>query len=214
MSSKIPRSLHLHPENKKNHKPEPKDTETAKMATKSDAGLKPKKENIQRKNIAPKVVKGVSVRYNQADLKEQNQHLTAFNEELQKDLAETQQRVRDLELRFSDLEKENAEVKKNLTDCHVLLVSAKIDPGEKVGEAAQENEDQRKKVMSVSTDLLNELIAFSNTASQQRVRLEEIQAAMTDLTHTRELMMQERESFSLEAAELEKDLREAEALLL
>ena len=41
-----------------------------------------------------------------------------------------QQRVTDLELQFNDLEKENAEVQKNLKDCLVLLVAAKIDPGE------------------------------------------------------------------------------------
>lgn len=37
---------------------------------------------------------------------------------------------------------------------------------------------------------------------------------MTDLTKARELMLQERENFSLEAAEMEKALSEAEALLL
>lgn len=37
---------------------------------------------------------------------------------------------------------------------------------------------------------------------------------MTNLSKARERMTQERESFSLEAAELEKSLREAEALLL
>lgn len=44
--------------------------------------------------------------------------------------------------------------------------------------------------------------------------LQEIQATMTDLSQARERMMQERESFSVEAAELEKALREAESLLL
>ncbi|KAM7395106.1 hypothetical protein PAMA_006722 [Pampus argenteus] len=86
--------------------------------------------------------------------------------------------------------------------------------GERVGEAAQQNEDQRKEVMSVSEDLLNELKAFGDTASQQRSRLEEIQKTMTDLTKARERMLQERENFSLEAAEMEKALNEAEALLL
>ncbi|XP_026197704.1 small kinetochore-associated protein isoform X2 [Anabas testudineus] len=203
------------------HKPESKDTATASAtantATKSDGILKAQKENIQRKNVAPKVHKGISTRYGQqAELKEQNQHLMATNEELQKNLTDSQQRVAELELQLSDLEKENAEVQKNLRDCHVLLVTAEIDPvlGERVGEAAQQNEDQRKEAMTVSSDLLNELITFSNTASQQRVRLEEIQATMTDLSQARERMMQERESFSVEAAELEKALREAESLLL
>lgn len=37
---------------------------------------------------------------------------------------------------------------------------------------------------------------------------------MTDLTKAREHMMQEREDFSLQAAEMEKALKEAEALLV
>ncbi|KAM7367657.1 hypothetical protein PAMP_013942 [Pampus punctatissimus] len=180
---------------------------TVNAVQRSDGVLKPQKENVLR----------VSTRYEQqAELKEQNQNLMAAKEELQKNLTETQQRVADLELQFNNLEKENAEVQKNLKDCHVLLVASKIDPvlGERVGEAAQQNEDQRKEVMSVSADLLNELKAFGDTASQQRSRLEEIQKTVTDLTKARELMLQERENFSLEAAEMEKALNEAEALLL
>ncbi|XP_042359674.1 girdin-like [Plectropomus leopardus] len=222
MSSKIPRGMQLPAETKKTgHKLESRDTATVPTTVnatqKSDGILKPQKENMQRKNVAPKVHKGVSTRYGQqAELKGQNQHLMATNEELQKNLTETQQRVAELKLQFSDLEKENAEVKKNLRDCHVLLVSAKIDPvlGEKVGKAARENEDERKEVMSVSTNLLNELKTFGETASQQRARLEEIQTTMTDLAKAREHMMQEREDFSLEAAEMQKALEEADALLL
>lgn len=44
-------------------------------------------------------------------------------------LVTLQQKVAELELQFSGLEKENAEVRKNLKDCHVLLVAANIDPG-------------------------------------------------------------------------------------
>nr|XP_033504982.1 small kinetochore-associated protein [Epinephelus lanceolatus] len=222
MSSKIPRGVQLPAETKKmGHKLESRDTAavhpTANTAQKSDGILKPQKENMQRKNVAPKVHKGVSTRYGQqAELKEQNQHLMATNEELQRNLTETQQRVAEMELQFSDLEKENAEVKKDLKNCHMLLVSAKVDPvlGEKVGEAAQQNEDQRREVMSVSTDLLNQLKAFGDTASQQRAQLEEIQTMITELAKAREHMMQERKDFSLEAAEMEQALKEAEALLL
>nr|XP_046228306.1 small kinetochore-associated protein [Scatophagus argus] len=220
MFSKIPRGVQVPAETKKTgHKPEPKDTAavTANAAQKSDGVLKCQKENLPRKNAAPKVHKGVSTRYGQqVELKEQNQHLLATNEELQKNLTDTQQRVAELELQFSDLEKENVGLQKNLKDCHVLLVAAKIDPvlGERVGEAAQQNEDQRKEVMSVSTDLLHELKAFGDIASQQRARLEEIQTTMTELAKAREHMIQEREDFSLEAAEMEKALQEAEALLL
>ncbi|XP_051816893.1 small kinetochore-associated protein isoform X5 [Acanthochromis polyacanthus] len=216
--SQIPRALHLPAETKNTgHRHEPKDKATVSTAAntvqKSYGILKPQKENIARKNVAPKVYKGYG---QQAELKEQCQHLMVANEELQKNLSETQQRVAELELQFSDLEKENAEVQKHLKDCHVLLVSAKMDPvlGERVGDAAQKNEDQRKDVMSISSDLLSELKAFGDIASQQRVQLEEIQTTMTDLTEVREHMMQEREDFSLQAAEMEKALKEAEALLV
>lgn len=43
---------------------------------------------------------------------------------------------------------------------------------------------------------------------------QEIHATMTDISKARECMVKERECFSLEAVELEKSLREAEALLL
>ncbi|XP_047429063.1 small kinetochore-associated protein [Mugil cephalus] len=215
MATKIPRET-----KRTGHKLESKDTVAATQAAnagpKSDGVLKPTKENITRKIVAPKVHKGVSTRYGQqAELREQNQHLMVVNEELQKNLSETQQRVAELELQFSDLEKENADVQRNLKDCHVLLVSAKIDPvlGERVGDAARQNEEQRKEVMSVSTDLLNELKAFGDVASQQRARLEDIQMTMTDLIKAREHVAQERETFSLQAAEMEKALEEAEALL-
>ncbi|TKS76371.1 hypothetical protein D9C73_009467 [Collichthys lucidus] len=145
--------LHLPAETKKaGHK------DTASAAQKSDGVLKSQKDNVPRQNVAPKVHKGVSTRYGQqAELKEQNQHLMATNEELQKNLIDTQ---------------------------------------------------------SLSTDLLHELKAFGDIASQQRARLDEIQTTMTDLTKAREHMMQERENFSLEAAEMEKALKDAEALLL
>ncbi|AWP20302.1 putative girdin-like isoform 2 [Scophthalmus maximus] len=217
MSSKIPRGLHLPAETKKTgHKFESKDAAAASAtAQRSDVVLKSQKENVPRKNIAPKGHKGVSTRYGQqAELKEQNQQLMTVNEELQKNLTETQQRMAELEMQFGDLEKENAEVQKNLKDCHVLLVAAKMDPGGRVGEAAQQNEDQRNEAMSVSADLLNELRTFGDTATQQRTQLEEIQKTMTDLAKAREHMLQERQNFSLEAAEMERALTEAEALLL
>ncbi|XP_041815067.1 small kinetochore-associated protein [Chelmon rostratus] len=207
MSSKIPRGAQLPAETKER---------TANAAQKSDGILKSQKENVPRKNV-PRGHKGVSTRYGQqAGLEGQHPHLMASNEELQKNLTTTQKRVAELELQFSDLEKENAGLQKNLKDCHALLVAAKIDPvvGERVGEAARQNEDQRKEVMSVSKDLLHTLKAFGDTASQQRARLEEIQTTLTELTTAREHMMQERENFSLEAAEMEKALKEAEALLL
>ncbi|XP_028253935.1 small kinetochore-associated protein [Parambassis ranga] len=214
MSTKIPRGTHLPAETKKtSQKTELKDTAAG---LKSDGILKSQKENVTRKHVAPKVHKVVSTRYGQqAELREQTQHLMSANEELQKNLSETQQRVAELELQYSELEKENVEVQKHLRDCHVLLVSAKIDPvlGERVGDAARENEEQRKEVMSVSTDLLSELKAFNDITSEQRAQLEEIQTTMADLLKAREKMSQERETFSLQVAEMEKALEEAEAVL-
>lgn len=45
------------------------------------------------------------------------------------------------------------------------------------------------------------------------LHVQEIQATITELTKSRELMMQQRETFSQEAAEMEKALEEAESLL-
>ncbi|XP_071368714.1 small kinetochore-associated protein [Centroberyx affinis] len=221
MSSKIPRGLQPHPEMKKTaNKLESKDTAAVSNANaipKTDGILKPQKDNVPRKNFTTKVHKGVSTRYGQqAELRDQNQLLMAANEELQKNLTETQQKVSELEVQFSDLEKENADVERRLKDCHVLLVAKKIDPvlGERIGEAALQNEDQRREAVSVSTDLLNELRAFGDIASVQLAQLEAIQTTMKDLTETRDHLTQERENFSLEVAEMEKALEEAEALLL
>ncbi|KAK5615567.1 hypothetical protein CRENBAI_025512 [Crenichthys baileyi] len=189
----------------------------AKTAPKTDTHLKNPRENVPKKNVAPKAHKGVSTRYGQqVELKEQNQNLVAANEELQKNLSEKQQRVAELELQLDELQKENVEFQKNLQDCHTLLVSAKIDPvlGERVGEEARQKEEKRKEVMSVSTDLLRELKAFGDIASQQHTQLQEIQAKMEDITKARELLKRETENFSQEAAEIERALKEAEALLL
>ncbi|XP_054910534.1 small kinetochore-associated protein [Poeciliopsis prolifica] len=202
MSSKIPKSTNLPTE--------------AKTVQRTDTNLKNSRENVPRKNVAPKVHKGASTRYGQqVELKEQNLNLVAANEELQKNLSEKQQRVEELELQLDELQKENVEFHKNLQDCHTLLVSAKIDPvlGEKVGDAVRQKEVKRKEVMSVSTDLLKELKAFGDIASQQRTQLQEIQAKMEDITKAREIMKQERENFSQDAAEMERALKEAEALL-
>uniref|UniRef100_A0A1A8RQF8 Kinetochore-localized astrin/SPAG5 binding protein n=2 Tax=Nothobranchius rachovii TaxID=451742 RepID=A0A1A8RQF8_9TELE len=221
MSSKIPRGVHVPVEGKKTaQKPESKDSAILSTAANNvqKPDFKAQKENMpSRKGAAPKVHKGISTRYGQqVELKEQNHHLTAINEELQKHLSETRQQVAELELQSSELLSENAAIKKNLHDCRVLLVSAKIDPvlGEKVGDAAQHNEDKRKEAMSVSTDLLQELKAFSDTASQQQTQLKELWTTMEDITKARELMRQERENFSQQATEIEKALKEAEALLL
>ncbi|XP_024146627.1 small kinetochore-associated protein isoform X2 [Oryzias melastigma] len=168
------------------------------------------------KTVAPKVHKGTTRYGQQMELKEQNQHLTAANEELQKNLAEAQHRVADLELQFSELQKENSDVQKKLQNCHVLIVSAKIDPvlGESVGDAARKMEEDRKQVVSLSSDLLSELKSFGSAASHQRAQLQEIQTNFEELSKAGEVIKQERENFTLQAAELEKALEETEELLL
>lgn len=218
MTSKIPRAMPL--ESKKTgHKPEPKDAAAlntrASVFQKTDG--RPQKENIPRKNVAPKANIGISTRYGQqTELKEQNQNLIAANDELQKNLTETQKRVTELEQQYSDLEREKTDVQKHLTDCHVLLVAANIDPvlGETVGEAVRENQEQRKEVMTVSTELLKELKTFADVTSEQHGRLQRLQSTFSELTKAHEQMIQEREKFALEAADLENALNEAEALLL
>lgn len=201
MASKIPRGFL--PEKKIGHKP--------------DTDAEQHKENIPRKNIISKTVKGISTRYGQeAERRELNQNLRAANDELQKNLTETQQKVTALEEQYSNLKKEKLETEKHLKDCHTLLVSAKIDPvlGERVGEAACENEEQRKEVMTVSTELLNELKTFTDIATEQNGRLQKIQSTLSKLAEAQDQMRQQREGFASEAADLEKALNEAEALLL
>uniref|UniRef100_A0A8C7X515 Uncharacterized protein n=1 Tax=Oryzias sinensis TaxID=183150 RepID=A0A8C7X515_9TELE len=103
----------------------------------------------------------LTTRYGQQmELKEQNHHLTAANEELQKNLAEAQHRVAELELQFGELQRENSEVQKNLQNCHVLLVSAKIDPGKSVF------------AIVLTVNLLRELKSFGNAAAHQRAQLQ------------------------------------------
>lgn len=52
------------------------------------------------------------------------------NVNFQTHLFALQQRMMDLQQQHSELEKENAGLQKNLKDCHILLIAAKVDPGE------------------------------------------------------------------------------------
>ncbi|KAK6297472.1 hypothetical protein J4Q44_G00320550 [Coregonus suidteri] len=180
--------------------------------------LKPLNENVPRKYVVAKVHKGPSTRYGQqqSELKGQNQLLVEANEELQKNLTERQQKVAQLEQRYSDLQGTNADIQKQLKDCHALLVAGNIDPvlGEKIGETAQQNEDKQREVVNVSQDLLRELQTFGDMATEQSAQLTEVQKIMKALTDSREHLVQERENFSLEVEEMEKALEEAEQLLL
>ncbi|KAM6954036.1 small kinetochore-associated protein [Aplochiton taeniatus] len=170
------------------------------------AVLKPQTDNIPRP----------SSRYGQqSDLRDQNQLLMVTNNELQKNLTETKHRVTQLEQHNTELQEVNAEVQKQLKDCHMLLVVESIDPvlGVKIGETNQKNDDQRRDILNISRDLLDELRTFGDMATEQSALLGNIQKTMTDLRQARDHLMQERESFSLEADEMEKALVEAEELL-
>ncbi|KAM9551179.1 uncharacterized protein ACWYII_026986 isoform 1-T2 [Salvelinus alpinus] len=178
--------------------------------------FKPLNENVPR-NVVAKVHKGPSTRNGQqSELKSHNQLLLETNEELQKNLTETQQKVAQLEQQYSDLQGTNADVQKQLKDCHVLLVAGNIDPvlGEQIGKTAQQNEDQQREVVNVSQDLLRELRTFGDMATEQGAQLTEVQKTMKALTDSREHLVQERGNFSLEVEEMDKALEEAEQLLL
>ncbi|XP_014000087.1 uncharacterized protein isoform X1 [Salmo salar] len=179
---------------------------------------KPHKENVPRNNFVAQMHKGASTRHGQqqSELKGQNQLLVEANEELQKICSETQLKVAQLEQQYSDLQGTNADIKKRLKDCHVLLVAGNIDPvlGERIGQSAPQNEDQQRVVVNVSRDLLRELWTFGDMATEQSAQLTEVQKSMKDLMEAREHLVQERDHFSLEVEETEKALEEAEQLLL
>lgn len=178
--------------------------------------FKPHNENIPRKHTAGKNHKGPSSRYGQeAESRDQKQHAIS-NEELQKSLIETKQRVVQLEQENRDLQGEKEDIQKRLKDCHVLLVAGNIDPvlGERIGNESKENEDQQREVVNLSKDLLGELKTFCDMTTEQRSRLDDIQRMTKNLTEARQDLMQERRNFTLEVEEMEKALEEAEELLL
>ncbi|XP_062324463.1 small kinetochore-associated protein isoform X1 [Osmerus eperlanus] len=184
---------------------------------KLDGVFKPHNENAPRKIPTTKKQKGPPSRYGQqSDIRDQNQLLVVVNEELQRNLTETKQRMAQLEQQCSDLKGENGNFQKELKDCHVLLVAGNIDPvlGERIGQTTQQNEDERKEVVNVSKDLLGELNTFCDMTTEQSERVDEIQNTMKDLKEARELLSQERESLSLEVEEMEKALEEADMLLV
>uniref|UniRef100_A0A8C1XMD9 Kinetochore localized astrin (SPAG5) binding protein n=1 Tax=Cyprinus carpio TaxID=7962 RepID=A0A8C1XMD9_CYPCA len=150
-----------------------------------------------------------TTRYGQQnDVREQNRVLTATNEDLQRQLEEMKGTVTKLEHRCTDLHGENQEIQKQLRDCHVLLVAEKLDPvsGEKLGQTAQQKEEQRKEVMTVSQNLLTELKLFGETAQEHAGKL------LVSITH--EKLQQERAFFTLDVEEMERALGEAERLLM
>ncbi|XP_042586083.1 uncharacterized protein LOC109081867 isoform X2 [Cyprinus carpio] len=150
------------------------------------------KNDTDNKKNQHRSLKVPTTRYGQQnDVREQNRVLTATNEDLQRQLEEMKGTVTKLEHRCTDLHGENQEIQKQLRDCHVLLVAEKLDPvsGEKLGQTAQQKEEQRKEVM-------------------------EVQNIMRDLTEAHEKLQQERAFFTLDVEEMERALGEAERLLM
>ncbi|XP_076838785.1 small kinetochore-associated protein [Brachyhypopomus gauderio] len=179
------------------------------------ASVKGESEGTSRKNPT-RGLKGPSIKYGQPhDLREQNRLLVTANEDLQKQVSEIKEYVADLEQQCHDLQDESNEIKKQLRDCHVLLIAEKLDPvsGERIGETEQ-NEDQRKELMTVSQNLMTELKLFDEAAREHKTHLTELQNTMRTLKEARETARLDRESFCLDAAEMEKALEEAERLLM
>ncbi|XP_062866676.1 small kinetochore-associated protein [Trichomycterus rosablanca] len=174
------------------------------------------KSDSEKKTQA-KTLKGPSVKYGQQnDLREQNRILVATNEDLQRQILELKESVALLEERCSNLQDENAGIKKQLRDCHVLLIAEKLDPvsGEKIEQAVEQKDRQREDVMTVSQKLLTELKLFDEFAREHGAQLAEMQNTMKSLNEAREKLHTDRESFCLDAEEMEKALKEAERLLI
>ncbi|XP_052394756.1 small kinetochore-associated protein [Carassius gibelio] len=175
------------------------------------------KNDTDNKKNQHRSLKAPTTRYGQQnDTREQNRVLTATNEDLQRQLEELKGTVTELEQQCTDLHGENREIQKKLRDCHVLLVAENLDPvsGEKLGQTAQQKEEQRKEVMTVSQNLLTELKLFGETAQEHAGNLLEVQNLMRDLTEAHEKLQQERAFFTLDVDEMERALGEAERLLM
>ncbi|KAK7162107.1 hypothetical protein R3I94_004681 [Phoxinus phoxinus] len=175
------------------------------------------KTDTDNKKSQHRTLKAPTTRYGQQnDMREHNRALTTTNEDLQRQLEEMKETVTELELRCTDLQGENREIHKQLRDCHVLLVAENLDPvsGEKLGQTAQQKEEQRREVMTVSQNLLTELKLFGETAQEHAANLLEVQNTMKDLTEVHEKLQQERTSFTLDVEEMERALGEAERLLM
>ncbi|KAK7166624.1 hypothetical protein R3I93_006393 [Phoxinus phoxinus] len=175
------------------------------------------KTDTDNKKSQHRTLKAPTTRYGQQnDMREHNRALTTTNEDLQRQLEEMKETVTELELRCTDLQGENREIHKQLRDCHVLLVAENLDPvsGEKLGQTAQQKEEQRREVMTVSQNLLTELKLFGETAQEHAANLLEVQNTMRELTEVHEKLQQERTSFTLDVEEMERALGEAERLLM
>ncbi|KAG9262120.1 hypothetical protein AMEX_G23840 [Astyanax mexicanus] len=202
---------------KRADRPQIKDTAIPTHPGFRKANVRTDAEFAARK-IPGKGLKGPSTKYGQhTDVKEQNRLLVATNEDLQRQISEIKEYVAGLEQQCSDVQKENIETKEKLRDCHALLMAEKLDPvsGGRIDGTAEEKESQRKELMqTISQNLLTELRLFDEVASEHGRHLTEVQNTMRSLKEAREKLCVNRESFSVDAEEMEKVLGEAERLLL
>ncbi|KAL6481372.1 hypothetical protein MHYP_G00094520 [Metynnis hypsauchen] len=176
------------------------------------ANVKSDTENLSRK-IPAKSLKGPSVKYGQhRDPSQQNRLLVSANEDLQRQISEMKEYVAVLEQQCSDVQEENSEIKKKLWDCHALIIAEHIDPVS--GEKTEQTEDQRKELMTVSKKLMSELKLFDDVAREHGTHLAEMQNTMRSLKEARDALHLNRETFRVNAEEMERALEEAERLLL
>ncbi|KAL7845949.1 hypothetical protein AOLI_G00241410 [Acnodon oligacanthus] len=176
------------------------------------ANVKSDTENLSRK-IPAKNLKGPSLKYVQhRDLSQQNRLLVSENEDLQRQISEMKEYVAVLEQRCSAVQEENSEIKKKLWDCQALIIAEHIDPVS--GEKNEQTEDQRKELMTVSKKLMSELKLFDEVAREQGTHLAEMQNTMRSLKEARDTLHLNRETFRVDAEEMERALEEAERLLL
>ncbi|TRY81511.1 hypothetical protein DNTS_009919 [Danionella cerebrum] len=186
-----------------------------KFQTKEVSATSRAKNDPDNRKNQQRSLKMPNTRFGQQNgIREHNQALTAANEDLHIQLEEMKGTVAELEQRCTDLQGENREIQKQLHDCHVLLVAEKLDPGETLGQKAQQKEEQRKEVMLVSQNLLAELKLFGETAQEHAANLLEVQNSMRELTEAHEKLQQERTLFSVDLEEMERALGEAERLLM
>ncbi|KAI1897906.1 hypothetical protein AGOR_G00088110 [Albula goreensis] len=186
------------------------------FATKTDpADMHKPQNNVPRKKVPSKVYKGPSARV-ETELRDQNRLLEACKDDLQKKLSQSEEKVDQLEQQYIDLQGEHNEIQKQLENCLHLLVAGNIDlvEGEKIAEATQQKEEERKDIQNVSQELLEELQKFGQKASEHRTQVQEVHERMRNLREKRKQHLEEREEFSLELEEMEKALESAEQLIL
>ncbi|KAI4894616.1 hypothetical protein NFI96_027381, partial [Prochilodus magdalenae] len=114
-----------------------------------------------------------------------------------------------LEQRCSDMQAENTELKKNLQDCHALIIAERIDPGN-FSFLYFYFVDQ----YTVSRNLMSELKLFDEVAREHGTRLAEVQNTMRSLKEARETLHLNRETFCVDAEEMERAIEEAERQLM